>query len=63
MGRVRAQVHSGLLNLSYHIKRVALLICKKTLNFARVMATAASRSEGKDVKLRWKLRQSEKQSS
>jgi len=41
IGRARARVQIGLLNLIYNIKRVALLIRQRRWNFDRVLAPAA----------------------
>lgn len=41
IGCARAQVQIGMLNLTYNIKRVALLICKKHWNAHRVIAPDA----------------------
>lgn len=42
IGRARAHVQIGLMNLTYNIKRVAVLIRKKHWGFDRVIAPAAS---------------------
>lgn len=42
IGRARARVQIGLMNLTYNIKRAAVLIRKKHWGFDRVIAPAAS---------------------